>query len=177
VATSNGSFVDKNVGQDKTVNINGLTLSGADVGNYTLANTSSSATASITPATISSISGISGVDRIANGKTAVNLDTSAAQFNGVIAGDQLTVGTATGNFRDLTPLKDKVVSINDLSLAGPDAQNYILEKTIARTTATMKPSSDPQIDGAKLPPGTMLPPLDPLDPNDPANKKPQPKTP
>jgi filamentous hemagglutinin family protein len=177
VATSSGSFVDKNVGQSKTVNISGLSLSGADAGNYTLANTSSSSTASITPATISSISGITGVDRIANGKTAVNLDTSAAQFNGVIAGDQLTVGTATGNFRDLTPLKDKVVSINDLSLAGPDAQNYILEKTIARTTATMKPSSDPQVDGAKLPPGTMLPPLDPLDPNDPSNKKPRPKTP
>ena len=177
VATSSGSFVDKNVGQGKVVNISGLSLSGTDAGNYTLANTSSSSTGNITPATISSISGITGVDRIANGKTAVNLDTSAAQFNGVIAGDQLTVGTATGNFRDLTPLKDKVVSINELSLAGPDAQNYILEKTTARTTATMKPSSDPQIDGAKLPPGTMLPPLDPMDPNDPNNKKPQPKTP
>jgi len=43
-----GAFGSKNVG-NYTVDISNITLSGADAGNYTLANTSASASASITP--------------------------------------------------------------------------------------------------------------------------------
>jgi hypothetical protein len=45
-----GAFVNANVGTGKTVTVSGLTLSGADAGNYTL--TQPAATANITPATI-----------------------------------------------------------------------------------------------------------------------------
>lgn len=48
-ANARGSFVDKNVGQGKTVNVTGLTLSGIDAANYTVQGFST--TASITAAT------------------------------------------------------------------------------------------------------------------------------
>jgi len=48
-AYGTASYLDKNVGNGKTVNIGGITLTGADAGNYTF-NTNASTTANITPA-------------------------------------------------------------------------------------------------------------------------------
>src|SRR5262249_6547499 len=42
------SFSDKNVGTGKAVSVSGISISGADAGNYTLQNTSGSTTADIT---------------------------------------------------------------------------------------------------------------------------------
>ncbi|MCV2355110.1 YDG domain-containing protein [Paucibacter sp. B2R-40] len=50
VASASGAFVDKNAGSGKTVNISGITLGGADAGNYALSNTSASSTADISKA-------------------------------------------------------------------------------------------------------------------------------
>ncbi len=47
VATATGNFVDPNVGTGKTVNITGLTLGGADAGNYSLLNNTATTTANI----------------------------------------------------------------------------------------------------------------------------------
>ncbi|SMD04444.1 filamentous hemagglutinin family N-terminal domain-containing protein, partial [Sporomusa malonica] len=49
-ASGAASFIDKNVGTAKTVNVSGIVLSGADAGNYNLQNTTASTTANITPA-------------------------------------------------------------------------------------------------------------------------------
>src|SRR5204863_405044 len=46
---STASFGDKNVGSGKTVTVNGISISGADAGNYALQNTTASASADITP--------------------------------------------------------------------------------------------------------------------------------
>src|SRR5438876_10256370 len=50
VSASYGSanFVDKNVGVGKTVHVLGISIGGADAGNYNLTNTSAAATAKIT---------------------------------------------------------------------------------------------------------------------------------
>ncbi len=48
VATSTGAFNNANVGTNKIVSVTGLTLGGADAGNYTLSNTTASTTADIT---------------------------------------------------------------------------------------------------------------------------------
>ncbi len=52
--TATGAFADKNVGEDKTVNISGLILGGESAGNYTLAESGqqTSTTANITPKSI-----------------------------------------------------------------------------------------------------------------------------
>ena len=48
VATATGAFTDPNAGNGKTVNISGITLTGADAGNYTLTTNRATATANIT---------------------------------------------------------------------------------------------------------------------------------
>src|SRR5206468_4875415 len=48
---TSASFADKNVANGKTVTVTGISISGTDAGNYT-ANTSTTATADITPRTL-----------------------------------------------------------------------------------------------------------------------------
>jgi hypothetical protein len=47
VADATGAFADKNVADGKQVSISGITLGGADVGNYVLADNSATTTADI----------------------------------------------------------------------------------------------------------------------------------
>ncbi len=47
VLTATGAFADKNAGDNKTVSISGITLGGADAGNYTLTTNADSTTANI----------------------------------------------------------------------------------------------------------------------------------
>src|SRR5205807_5654245 len=47
---ASAAFADKNVSNGKTVSMSGISISGADAGNYTLQNTTASTTANITPA-------------------------------------------------------------------------------------------------------------------------------
>lgn len=142
-----GSFLDKNVGAGKNVNITGLSLSGADAANYTLASSVASATASITPATIGSITGIGAEDRVYDGTTAATLDTGAAIFNGMIAGDVLSVGAGTGSFLDKHAGTGKTVDIVGLALGGADAANYSLSNTTASTAADITPATISSIAG------------------------------
>ncbi|MDP1045102.1 YDG domain-containing protein, partial [Klebsiella pneumoniae] len=88
---------DKNVANGKTVSITGLTLGGTDAGNYTLASNTASTTANITPASISAITGITAANQVYDTTTAATLSTTGAGFTGVVAGDNLTVATSTGN--------------------------------------------------------------------------------
>ncbi|WP_338761751.1 YDG domain-containing protein [Massilia sp. METH4] len=86
-ASGTGNFASRNVGT-YSVNISNIALSGADAGNYTLAGTSASATASITPRTVT----------IHGGKT---YDGSTSLSNVVIgnlvAGEDLAASGATAN--------------------------------------------------------------------------------
>src|SRR5690606_13043759 len=52
VTSATGEFADKNAGTNKTVSISGIALGGADVGNYTLADTTATTKADITPKTL-----------------------------------------------------------------------------------------------------------------------------
>ncbi|MDE2212178.1 MAG: hypothetical protein KGJ83_05575, partial [Betaproteobacteria bacterium] len=49
---TSATFADKNVGNNKTINVAGIATSGTDSGNYSLNNTSATTTANITPATL-----------------------------------------------------------------------------------------------------------------------------
>ena len=50
------AFADKNVGTAKPINVTGISISGTDAGNYSLTSTTATATASITPATVTGTS-------------------------------------------------------------------------------------------------------------------------
>ncbi|NCI79811.1 YDG domain-containing protein [Acinetobacter kanungonis] len=135
VSTATGSFSDKNAAEGKTVAISGLSLGGTDAGNYTLQNTTASTTADISKANISEILGIIANSRAYDGQTLVSLNTSKAQFNGMFAGDELTVASAIGQFDSSSTGNTKTVSILGLSLGGKDAQNYSLLNTTSSTNA------------------------------------------
>jgi hypothetical protein len=137
VATANGAFSDKNAGAGKTVTISGLSLGGADAGNYTLANTSASATADIAKAAIAAITGITASDKTYDGTTAATLNLGGAHFTGMIAGDHLAVATAIGAFADSRVGAAKTVNITGLSLGGADALNYALANDTAVAVASI----------------------------------------
>ena len=70
-----------------------------------------------------------------DGTTAATLNTANAAFTGMIAGDNLSVATAAGNFADASLGVNKTVFITGLSLGGGDADNYALTNTSATTAA------------------------------------------
>ena len=130
-----GAFSDRNAGTGKTVTISGLLLNGTDAGNYTLALDTATTTADITKATISDITGITANNKTYNGNTTAVLNTAGAGFTGIVAGDTLTVATATGTFSDKNAGSVKTVNISDLTLGGADNGNYTLASDTATTTA------------------------------------------
>ena len=135
-----GSFSDKNVANGKTVSFSGLTLSGSDSINYTLASQPASVTADIAAKPVT-VSGITASNKTYDGTTDATLDCTNATLSGKLEDDNLTV-TATGAFEDAN-VGDKTVNLSDLTLGGTDKDNYVLAATGQQTTAnaTIYPKS------------------------------------
>ena len=100
VSVGNGgtvAFDNKDVGNDKTVTFNGLSLTGADAGNYIL--TLPTTTANITPAPLT-VTGITASNKVYDGTTDATIDTTSATLVGVVTGDDVTLDAsgATGTF-------------------------------------------------------------------------------
>ncbi len=120
-----GTFATKDVGNGITVTISGLMLTGADAGNYSL--TEPTTTANITAAMLT-VTGITADDKVYDGTTAATLDTSDAMLMGVVMDDDvvLDVSDAVGTFANAGPGTGIVVTISGLVITGADAGNYIL---------------------------------------------------
>ncbi|WP_219137205.1 S-layer family protein, partial [Janthinobacterium sp. UMAB-60] len=127
-----GTYASKNVGNGIAVNAT-ATLGGSAAGNYILAPLTG-VSGNITPATISSISGILAGSKVYDGLTGAALDTSAAVFAGKIGSDALTL-SGTGTFDNKNAGTGKTVSISGLFLGGADAGNYILAGTTGSALA------------------------------------------
>ena len=143
VAGATGLFSDKNAGLGKTVNISGLSLTGTDAANYTLSSSTASATADISKASITAITGIAVTDKVYDGSTTATLVTSGANFAGMVAGDRLAVGSVTATFADRNVGSAKTVNLGSPSLSGTDAVNYVLTGTVAPVSGniTVRPLS------------------------------------
>ncbi|WP_234187077.1 YDG domain-containing protein [Shinella sp. NM-101] len=137
VGSASGAFADKNAGMGKAVTISGITLSGADAGNYTLVSDTATTTATIARAQIAAVGGIAASGKTYDGTASATLDTSGATFGGMIANDDLTVGSASGAFADKNAAIGKAVTISGITLSGADAGNYTLVSDTATTTATI----------------------------------------
>ena len=133
LAYGSAGFLDKQAGSGKTVNVSGLTLSGADAGNYTLAATSGSTTAAITPRSLTVT--WSGVDKVYDGSTTASVGSSDNRVNG----DVLTV-LRSAAFADANAGNGKAVSVTGVSLSGADALNYSVATT-GSTTAAITPKT------------------------------------
>ncbi|MBB1286786.1 Ig-like domain repeat protein, partial [Flavisolibacter sp. BT320] len=82
-----GSYNDKTVSTGKQVTVNGLQISGADAGNYSVNTTATANIGTITPASL--VIGITAADKEYNGNR--DAATTAAITSGLVAGDVVTV--------------------------------------------------------------------------------------
>ena len=137
IASATGTFSDKNSATGKTVTISGLTLGGTDLGNYDLPAGPFTTTATIFKRDVTGITGITANNKVYDGNTSATLDTGSAGFTGLLSGDTLTVGSATGNFVDKNAGSGKTVNITGLTISGLDAINYNLISSNATTTAAI----------------------------------------
>ncbi len=126
------TFVDKNVGTAKTVNITGLNLTGTDAGNYVLATTTDTSTADITVKSIT-VSGLTASDKIYDATTTATIDHTGVMFTGMIGGDDLTASSTTGTFADKNVGTAKTVTLSGTSYGGADVNNYTF---VDQTTTT-----------------------------------------
>jgi hypothetical protein len=141
-AGASGSFADKNVGASKTVSILGLTISGADSGNYILTATSATAIADITPKFLT-FTGVTANNKVYDATTNAAVNISGAALSGVIGTDVVTLSAAaaSGTFANKNVGVGKTVNISGLSLSGADGTNYLLSSTGETSSADITPKS------------------------------------
>ncbi|HLP09023.1 MAG TPA: YDG domain-containing protein [Opitutaceae bacterium] len=126
------SFLTKDVASGKTVTVSGVSLSGTDAANYSLASTSGSTTAAITPATLTV--SFTGVDKVYDATTAATVTTTDDR----LGSDSFTINRAA-SFLTKDAASGKTVTISAVSLSGTDAANYSLASTSGSTTANITP--------------------------------------
>ncbi|HZS52607.1 MAG TPA: YDG domain-containing protein, partial [Bryobacterales bacterium] len=124
---ASAAFNNKNAGTGKTVNVSGISISGADAGNYTF-NTTTTTTADITQRPLMVTA--TGVDKVYDGTVTASVTFSDNR----IAGDVLTVSD-TAVFVNKNVGNGKTISVTGISISGADAGNYLLSNTTATTTA------------------------------------------
>ncbi len=128
IASMKGTFDDKNVGTDKTVTVT-YTLGGADVGNYTAADATT--TANITPKQLT-VTGTTASDKAYDGTTSATV--SGGTLVGVLGNDDVSIASMKGTFDDENVGTDKTVTVT-YTLGGADAGNYTASD--ATTTASI----------------------------------------
>ena len=141
-ASAVGVFASKDVGNGITVNVSGLTISGAETGDYTLTQPTTSA--NITPASGAgalTVTGITANNKVYDHSTAATLNTGNAALVGVFSGDTVTLTTsgATGTFASKDVGNGITVAVTGLTLTGPQAGDYTL--TQPTTSANITPAS------------------------------------
>jgi hypothetical protein len=129
---SSASFADPYVGTNKTISVGGISISGTDAGNY-LANTTASATANISAASLTPL--VTANNKVYDGTT--NATIATRSLSGVLGSDDVSLSGGSANFATKTVGTNKTVSVSGLSLSGLDASNYQLVSTTASTNANI----------------------------------------
>jgi uncharacterized repeat protein (TIGR02543 family) len=126
-------FNTKNVGNNKTVTVSGLSLTGADAAMYTIGN--QTAQANITPRTLT-LSNFVANNKVYDGSTAA---TGGAFQDNRIAGDVLTFSFNYA-FENANAGTNKQVLFTNIAISGgTDQNNYTLATTTGNATATISP--------------------------------------
>ncbi|MCJ0741862.1 YDG domain-containing protein [Pedobacter montanisoli] len=123
---ANATFDNKNVGNNKSVEISGISISGTDANNYTF-NTTASATASITPKNLTVTA--TATDKVYNGNTNATVSLSDNRING----DILTLTNTSATFNNKNVGTNKAVTVSGISISGTDADNYTFNSTASAT--------------------------------------------
>jgi hypothetical protein len=134
-------FVDKNVADDKTVNVSGISISGQDAGNYTFNNTATT-TANITARALTVSA--TAVNKVYDGSAVATVTLSDGPNETVtllddrVSGDIFTTSYTSALFVDKNVANGKTVNVSGISLSGLDAGNYTFNTT-AITSANITP--------------------------------------
>jgi hypothetical protein len=131
-AYASASFADKNVGNGKAVSVSGISISGADAGNYSLLNTAANTTADITPKSITG--SFTATDKVWDGTTAATVLTRS--LDGAVGGDDVSLSGGTAAFNNANVGSNKPVTLTGATLAGTDAGNHTLS-SVADATASI----------------------------------------
>ncbi|MBR2681182.1 MAG: hypothetical protein IKE23_10610, partial [Exiguobacterium sp.] len=116
-----GTFDTKNVGTNKTVTFTIYSLTGAQSGNYSMANNSATATANINAKALSA-TGIEVEDKIYNRATDALL-SDGWEVPGIASGDDCTC-TPTATFAQSDASDSPIATTVTFALSGDDAGNY-----------------------------------------------------
>lgn len=121
-----GTFSQSNVGSNLPVALTGVSLTGAQAGDYTLV-APPGFVASITPKALT-ISGVSATNKVYDGTTADQLSFSTLSLNGVVSGDTVNLSStgATGNFVNPNAGSNIAVDTSGFTISGASAGNYSL---------------------------------------------------
>nr|WP_229219264.1 YDG domain-containing protein [Duganella sp. BJB1802] len=118
--SGNASFADKNAQAGKSVTVSGITLGGADAGNYTLSSSTAATTASITPRTLNASATSAG--KVYDGNTIASVTLGDDR----VAGDQLVLAPGGASYADKQAGAAKTITVGGITLSGADAANYTL---------------------------------------------------
>ena len=138
LASSTGTYTDKNAAAGKAVTFNGLTLAGTGAGNYTLNKTTLTGIGTITPRALT-LGTVAAQTKTYDGNTLADASKFHAGLNNVVAGEEnLVKATASGaayNSKDVATAG--TVSYTGVALAGAEAGNYTLAATTAQGAGTI----------------------------------------
>jgi hypothetical protein len=148
------SFDTKNVGTGKTVTATGMTLTGADAGNYTV-NSTATTTANVTALAITG--SITAADKTYDGTTVATITTRT--LSGAIAGDAVSYSGGTATFADKNAGAGKTVTAIGLALSGADAGNYTVNATATTTANINQATLTVTADNKSINVGNALPTL------------------
>ena len=128
------TFDTPNAGTGKVVTAAGLSLTGAQAGNYVLSNTTATTTASITQLALTPI--VTAMTKPYDGTASGMLATCS--LTGVAAGDDVKCSGAVA-FDNANAGTGKTVAATGLALTGPSSGNYVLSSSSSTTQGTITP--------------------------------------
>ena len=130
-----GSYDTKNIGTGKTVTVTGLSISGTDVANYSLASTTiNGAIGTITAKELTaSLTGT--VTKVYDGNTTASLTAGNYSLPGKVGSEDVTLNNPTAGTYDTKNIgSGKIVTVTGLSISGAAAGNYSLASTTINGT-------------------------------------------
>jgi filamentous hemagglutinin family protein len=127
-----GTFDTKNTGSGKTVNVTGLSVFGADAGNYALGSFNASGAVGTINAAPLTAGLIGTVIKTYDATAVATLAANNYSLSGIIGGDAVTLSNPTsGTYDTKNAGTGKTVSVTGLTLGGAGAGNYSLASTSA----------------------------------------------
>ena len=134
LSNTSASFADKNAGINKVVTVSGIGVTGTDAGNYLLAATTATTTASITPATLQ-VTGVTVQQRSYD--RSLNAVLGGAPTVTALGSDVVSVvGTGSGSYADKNAGTGKAVTVTGYRSSD---SNYVLLQP-AGLTGTVTPA-------------------------------------